>query len=151
MSLCICIEGTHSPKKAKQNIFFYIYQYMNACILQRRHNERNGVSNQQPHNCLLICVQQSVENSPVTAEFPAQRASNAENVSIWWRHHGKLCISNPAQSFPRLPCPWTRYIRGICNCWQTYLAWVIGNPRVSRLDSQRVRLVQRNTSKLQIE
>ena len=20
-------------------------------------------------------------------EFPAQRASNAENVSIWWRHH----------------------------------------------------------------
>ena len=26
-------------------------------------------------------------NSPVTGEFPAQRASNAENVSILWRHH----------------------------------------------------------------
>ena len=26
-------------------------------------------------------------NSPVTGEFPAQRASNAENVSIWWHHH----------------------------------------------------------------
>ena len=26
-------------------------------------------------------------NSPVTGEFPAQRASKAENVSIWWRHH----------------------------------------------------------------
>ena len=26
-------------------------------------------------------------NSLVTDEFPAQRASNAENVSIWWRHH----------------------------------------------------------------
>ena len=26
-------------------------------------------------------------NSPVTGEFPAQRASNAENVSIWWCHH----------------------------------------------------------------
>ena len=26
-------------------------------------------------------------NSRVTGEFPAQRASNAENVSIWWRHH----------------------------------------------------------------
>ena len=26
-------------------------------------------------------------NSPVTDEFPAQKASNAENVSIWWRHH----------------------------------------------------------------
>ena len=28
-------------------------------------------------------------NSPVTGEFPAQMASNAENVSIWWRHHGR--------------------------------------------------------------
>ena len=28
-----------------------------------------------------------VGNSPVTGEFPAQRASNADNVSIWWRHH----------------------------------------------------------------
>ena len=26
-------------------------------------------------------------NSLVTSEFPAQRASNAENVSIWWRFH----------------------------------------------------------------
>ena len=24
---------------------------------------------------------------PVTVGFPSQRASNAENVSIWWRHH----------------------------------------------------------------
>ena len=26
-------------------------------------------------------------NPLVTGEFPAQRASNTENVSIWWRHH----------------------------------------------------------------
>ena len=26
-------------------------------------------------------------NSPVTGECSAQMASNAENVSIWWRHH----------------------------------------------------------------
>ena len=26
-------------------------------------------------------------NSPVTSEFPAQMASNAKNVFIWWRHH----------------------------------------------------------------
>ena len=26
-------------------------------------------------------------NSPVNGDFPTQRASNAENVSIWWRHH----------------------------------------------------------------
>ena len=25
----------------------------------------------------------------LTGEFPAQMASNAENVSIWWRHHEK--------------------------------------------------------------
>ena len=27
------------------------------------------------------------ENSPGTGEFPTQMASNAENISIWWRHH----------------------------------------------------------------
>ena len=66
-----------------------------------RHNEPDGVSNHQPHHCLLnrlfghrskktsklrvtgLCV----GNSPGTGEFPAQMASNAENVSIWWRHH----------------------------------------------------------------
>ena len=69
--------------------------------LQWRHKEHDSVSNHQPHNCLLnglfrhgskktsklhatgLCE----VNSPVTGEFPAQRASNAENVSVWWRHH----------------------------------------------------------------
>ena len=27
-------------------------------------------------------------NSLWSGEFPAQMASNAENISIWWRHHG---------------------------------------------------------------
>ena len=30
-------------------------------------------------------------NSPVTGECPAQGASNAENVSIWLRHHIRRC------------------------------------------------------------
>ena len=68
--------------------------------LQWRHNERNGVSNHQPHDCLLKRYQAQIKknikaprhwicagNSPVTGEFPAQRVSNVENVSIWWRHH----------------------------------------------------------------
>ena len=75
-------------------------------ILQWRHNERIGVSNHQPHDCLLnrlfrhrskktskLCVTGlCTGNSPVTGEFPARRASNAENISIWWRHHdmGKI-------------------------------------------------------------
>ena len=69
--------------------------------LQWRHNGRDSASNHQPHDCLLnrlfrprskktsklrvtgLCV----GNSPGTGEFPAQMASNAENVSIWWHHH----------------------------------------------------------------
>ena len=29
-------------------------------------------------------------NSPVTSEFPTQRASYAEYISIWWRHHARF-------------------------------------------------------------
>ena len=46
-----------------------------AITLQWRHNERSGVSHHQPHECLPNGL------------FPAQMASNAENVSIWRRHH----------------------------------------------------------------
>ena len=35
-----------------------------------------------------LCVTGLCEgDSPVSGEFPAQRASKAENVFIWWRHH----------------------------------------------------------------
>ena len=74
---CRCSLATVSPHKY---------------ILQRRHNGSNGVSNDQPNDCLLsrlfgrrskktskfrvtgLCA----GNSPVIGEFPAQRASNAE-------------------------------------------------------------------------
>ena len=66
-----------------------------------RHNGRDGVSNHRRLNCLLshlfrrrskktskLRVTGLCEwNSPVTGEFPAQRANNMETVSIWWRHH----------------------------------------------------------------
>ena len=65
------------------------------------HNGCDSVSNHQPHDCLhnRLFRRRSKEtwkprvtglcvgNSPETGEFPAQMASNAENVSIWWRHH----------------------------------------------------------------
>ena len=69
--------------------------------LQWRHNGHDGVSNNQPHDCLLnrlfrrrsknisklrvtgLCV----GCSSVTDEFPAQKFGNMENVLIWWRHH----------------------------------------------------------------
>ena len=74
--------------------------------------ERDGVSNHQPQNCLLnrlfrhrsqkksklrvigLCA----GNSPVTSEFAAQMASNAENISIWWRHYGFAIWSARYQS-----------------------------------------------------
>ena len=95
----------------------YWPQWVNLCVihlghhrfelnitLQWRHNGRDGVSNHQPHDCLLnrlfrrrskktsklrvtgLCA----GNSPGTSEFPTQMASNAENGSIWWRHHDSL-------------------------------------------------------------
>ena len=30
-------------------------------------------------------------NPPVTGGFPSQKDSNAENVSIWWRHRVSMC------------------------------------------------------------
>ena len=76
--------------------------------LQWRHNERDGVSNHQTHDCLLNCLFRRrskktsklrvsglcAGNSPMTGEFPTQRASNAVNVSIWWRHHGLSVLSS---------------------------------------------------------
>ena len=32
---------------------------------------------------------EKISKHSVTGEFPAERASNAENVSIWWRDHAE--------------------------------------------------------------
>ena len=78
--------------------------------LQWRHNERDGVLNHQPHDCLLNRLFRSKKtsklrltglcegNSPVTGEFTAQRVSNAENV--WWRHHVRPNIITGAKPSP---------------------------------------------------
>ena len=73
--------------------------------LEWRHNGRNGVSNLHPNHCLLdrlfwrrskkttklrvtgLCA----GKSPVTGELSAQMASDAENVSIWWRQYMFHC------------------------------------------------------------
>ena len=75
----------------------------NFAVLQWRHNGRDGFLNHRRRDCLLnrlfrcrskniskLIVTGLCEGNPwVTGEFPAQRSSNAENVSIWWRHHGE--------------------------------------------------------------
>ena len=83
-----------------------------------RQNGCDDVLNHQPYDCLLnrsfrrsskktsklrvtgLCV----GNSPVTGEFPSQMASNAENVSIWWRHHvvyGVFTVTGTAALLPQ--------------------------------------------------
>ena len=84
------------------------FNALTGIALRWRHIKRNGVPNHQPLDYLLkrlfrrrlkktsklsvagLCA----GNSPVTGEFPAQRACNAENVSIWWRHHGYTTYEN---------------------------------------------------------
>ena len=75
-------------------------QWYTSFPLQWRHNERDGVSNHRRLGCLfnLLLRRRTKKstlrvtglcegNPPVTGGFPSQRASNTENVSIWWRHH----------------------------------------------------------------
>ena len=74
---------------------------MQRLSLRWRHNGRDSVSNHLLHDCLfkrlfrrrskktskLRVTGLCAAKSPGTGEFPAQMASNSENVSIWWRHH----------------------------------------------------------------
>ena len=113
--------------------------------LQWRHTERNGVSNHQPHDCLLnrlfrrrskktsklrvtgLCV----GNSPVNSEFPAQMASNAENVSIWWRHHVTTVLykMKPKKNFSDWWLQLIEYFESITTAkyvttwWNNRMAW----------------------------
>ena len=94
--------------------------------LRWRHNGCDSVSNHQPHDCLLnrlfrhrskktskfrttgLCA----GNSPGTGEFPAQRASYAENVSIWWRHFGSFIYCSIAAFDGLGPFGW-----GLITCY----------------------------------
>ena len=105
--------------------------------LQWRHNEHDDVSNHQSHDCLVNRLFRRTSkkpsrlrvtglfdgNSPVAGEFPAQRASNAENVFIWWRHHERridniyfkvLYISDNCKSF--LDCIFKRHFKHLYSC-----------------------------------
>ena len=82
-----------------------IHITLQPITLQWCHNECDGISNHQPHDCLLnrsfrrrskktskLCVTGLCEgNSPV---IPAQRASNAKKVSISWRHHERKMLES---------------------------------------------------------
>ena len=113
--IILWIEDNHSKQGTiKLCAYFWPIRYVQRKIdvckwwwqrvvltLQWRHDDHNGVSNHQRLDCLLsrlfrhrskktskLRVTGLCEgNSPVTGEFPTQKTSNAENVSIWWRDH----------------------------------------------------------------
>ena len=76
-------------------------EFVNACrlliwpftlkqvlTLQSRHNGCDDVPiTKTKKTSKLRVTSLFAGNSLVTSEFPKQKASNTENVSIWWRHH----------------------------------------------------------------
>ena len=68
-----------------------------TCLLNRLFRRRNEKTSK-------LRVTGLCEDPPVTGGFPSQSASNAENVSIWWRHHGNSC--NVLVPTPRQPWYW---------------------------------------------
>ena len=112
---CLKIK-TARPVGPRTNLLCYALNLSNPCILSNTlcvepifkggyahsaNDERECVSNHRRFECLFNrlyrCRSKKTSklratglcegHPPVTGEFPSQRASYAENVSIWWRHH----------------------------------------------------------------
>ena len=98
-ALCHFCEGNPSKtgslltqRASNAEIVLMLWHHL---ALRWRHNGHDGVSNHQHHRCLLNrlfgCRSKKTSKLRVTGfcagnspgEFPAQMASNAENVSIW--------------------------------------------------------------------
>ena len=110
-------------------LLWYLGRKINVS-LQWRHNGRESVSYHQPHDCLLnrlfrrrskktsmlrvtgLCA----GNSLLTGEFPAQMASNAENVSIWWRHHVMKRFDGAELKSERLFQYWPNFSPILAHC-----------------------------------
>ena len=81
-----CLQYDKKNVGPKQPHMFGII-YNDSCTLQWRHYERDGVLNHQLRDCLLNRLFRRRSKKTLKIRVPAQRASDAENISIWWRHH----------------------------------------------------------------
>ena len=98
LDLLVCLEwniqrcygiSRHSGDYRIRNIFLHYNDViMGAMASQITRRKYSGTDQRKHQSSALLAL--CAGNSPVTGEFPAQRASNAENVSIRWRHHEKL-------------------------------------------------------------
>ena len=77
-------DVTRVPKTHYSHVIWYdgvLNHQRLDCFLERLFGRRSKETSK-------LCVTGHCEgNSSVSGEFPTQKASNAENVSIWWRHH----------------------------------------------------------------
>ena len=96
--LILYFVKTDSSKHDIQT-WYHVHSHYSDIIMSTMASQINGVSivystvvswGRSKKISNLRVTDLCVGNSPVTGEFPTQRASNAENVSIWWRHHVTL-------------------------------------------------------------
>ena len=115
---------------AKSNPYVWEFYILS---LQWRHDKHDGFSNHQPRDCLLTRLfrhrwKKTSElrvtglcagNSPVTGEFPAQRASNAEKFPfydvIMIAKHDENCMEYK-NNHVKLQCVGLDYF-GWCHGW----------------------------------
>ena len=116
-------------------LVFAWHGYHKKSPLQWCHDDRDGFSNHWDHDCLInhlfmtkskktskLCVTGLCEgNSPVTGEFPAQRASNAENISIWWCNHDSLWSTGD-------------HLKWLLNNMEVY--WITGAPLLKHIEAE---------------
>ena len=114
--------------------------HIQNCWLIWCHNEHDCVTNYQCLDCLLsrlfrhrskktskVHVTGLCEgNQWVTGIFPAQRTSNVENVSIWWRHHVGGYHRSYSSSVPPLEndCHFTDAISDIFLWMKNFVFWL---------------------------
>ena len=114
---CISHKRIHSISCPCANLSEAVLHYSDVI------SGRDGVSNHQPHHCLLnrlfgrrskktskLRVTGLLEgNSPVIREFPSQMASHVENASIWLRHHEEK--RSPKTKLV-IPLYWPKHLAG---------------------------------------
>ena len=100
-----CFHCTFQSDMMGIKRYLVIYKgslYYTSCQSSHwRHNERDVISNHRRPDCLLnhlfryrlkktskLRVTALCKGNPrMTSGFPSQKASNVENISIWWRHY----------------------------------------------------------------
>ena len=130
--------------------------------LQWYHNDRDGISIHQPHYCLfnplfnhrwmktskLRVTGLCDGNSWGTGEFPAQRANNTENVSIWWHHLANFFLTASTFLYLYSCCFLEGYLLPLWERMLELLCWV---PLLVRLYDMMIILITVSCSRAYVQ